>query len=93
MLMKPGCHLCDEARVVIEATRDTLAPRIHSVFEEVNILEDPELARRYAEDIPVVFVAGRQHAIWRVSSERLTQALEKAAKPNLFGRTRRKEAP
>lgn len=51
---KPGCHLCDEAKAVIENAgmndRFTLA--------EVNIESDPELLRKYRYDIPVVMIDG-----------------------------------
>lgn len=90
LLSKPGCHLCDAAREVVESTRAELASRIETVLEEVNILEDAQLARLHAEDIPVVFIAGKQHAIWRVDPDRLTKAIEKAAKPELFGRMKKK---
>lgn len=93
LLSKPGCHLCDDARSVIERTQQELAGRVATVLTEVNILEDQKLARLHAEDIPVVIVGGKQHAIWRVDPERLTAAIEKAAKPDLFGRTRMKEMP
>lgn len=91
LLSKPGCHLCDEARQVVELTREKLETRIRTELEEINILEHPELARMHAEDIPVVLIDGRQHAIWRVDPARLERAIEKAVKPGLFGRIRSKE--
>lgn len=81
LIGKPGCHLCDDARATIAAARDGLTGRgIPTEFEELDILEDEELARHHSEDIPVVQVNGRRHAIWRVDPERLTAAVEKAAK-------------
>ena len=68
---KPGCHLCDDARAVIERVCADLGES----FVEISILEDPELAQRYAEEIPVTLVDGRQHDFWRVSEERLRAAL------------------
>ena len=51
---KPGCHLCDEAKAVIQnsgcSDRFTL--------EEVNIESDEELLRKYKYDIPVVMIDG-----------------------------------
>ena len=51
---KPGCHLCDEAKAVMEnagvSHRFTLV--------EVNIESDPELLRKYKYDIPVVMIDG-----------------------------------
>ncbi|HWJ54363.1 MAG TPA: glutaredoxin family protein, partial [Propionibacteriaceae bacterium] len=36
---------------------------------------DPELQRRYGEEVPVTFVDGRQHDFWRVDPDRLRAAL------------------
>lgn len=53
-------------------------------LEEVNILENAKLARMHAEEIPVVRINGRGHSYWHVDADRLTAALEKAAKKGLF---------
>ena len=49
---RPGCHLCDDARVVLE--------RIGEPFEEVDIESDDELLKRYLERIPVVALDGQE---------------------------------
>lgn len=68
---KPGCHLCDDARTVVAAVcADAGVPWV-----EVSILDDPELADRYAEQIPVVLVDGAVHDFWRVDAGRLREAL------------------
>ena len=71
LLSRPGCHLCDEARAVI----DRVTAELDVSWEEVDITEDDELYRRYWEQIPVTLVDGRQHDFWRVSEQRLRQAL------------------
>ncbi|MBM7518179.1 glutaredoxin family protein [Nocardioides nitrophenolicus] len=68
---RPGCHLCDDARAVIEA----VCAELGESYEEVSIDDDPVLADRFANEIPVTFVDGRQHDFWRVSPERLRAAL------------------
>lgn len=68
---KPGCHLCDDARGVIEAVTSELGES----FTEVSILDEPDLMAKYAEEIPVTFVDGRQHDYWRVDEARLRAAL------------------
>ncbi|WP_435742861.1 glutaredoxin family protein [Nocardioides sp. SYSU DS0663] len=68
---KPGCHLCDDARAVIERVCSDLGEE----YAEVSILEDPALLERYGEEIPVTLVDGRQHDYWRVSESRLRAAL------------------
>ena len=49
---RPGCHLCDEARAVLE--------RIGHPFEEVDIEGDDELLARYLERIPVIALDGAE---------------------------------
>jgi glutaredoxin len=68
---KPGCHLCDDARAVVEAVCEELGQS----FEEVSILDDPALVERFGEEIPVTFVDGRQISFWRIDAERLRTAL------------------
>ena len=68
---KPGCHLCDDARVVVAAVCGDMGVS----WGEVSLLDDPDLADRYAEQIPVVLVDGAVHDFWRVDSERLRKAL------------------
>lgn len=80
LLSKPGCHLCDDARAVVETVRSETSERgIATELEELDILQDPGLARRHSEDIPVVLVNGRRVAIWRVDPAKLTAAIERAA--------------
>jgi glutaredoxin len=53
---KPDCHLCDEARDVVErviAGRDV-------ALQEVDITLDPALHARYGERIPVVEIDGEE---------------------------------
>jgi len=51
---KPGCHLCDDARAVVDGVRADVG------FElaEVDITLDPVLANRLGERIPVVEIDG-----------------------------------
>ena len=49
---RPGCHLCDRARDVLEAAG--------IAFEEVDITTDPALEAEYGVLIPVVEQEGRQ---------------------------------
>lgn len=68
---KPGCHLCEEAeRVVAE-----VCAQVGENFDSVSIFDDPLLAGRYAEEIPVVLVDGRQFSFFRVDAERLRSRL------------------
>jgi glutaredoxin len=49
---RPGCHLCDRARDVLEAAG--------IAFQEVDITTDPGLEAEYGVLIPVVEQGGRQ---------------------------------
>jgi glutaredoxin len=68
---KPGCHLCDDARVVIEQVCADLG----TSYDEVDISTSDDLMDTYGEQIPVTFVDGHQHDFWRVDPARLRKAL------------------
>ena len=68
---KPGCHLCDDARQVIEQ----VCAETGTSYDEVDITTSPDLMEAYGEQIPVTFVDGRQHDFWRVDAVRLRAAL------------------
>lgn len=81
LLSKPECHLCDEARAIVERVLSEVAQNgLDATFEEINILADEQLARRFAEDIPVVRINGKQHSFWHVDPERFARAVEKASR-------------
>jgi glutaredoxin-like protein DUF836 len=73
LIGKPGCHLCDEARLVVAR----VAADLGVGWEERSILDDPDLHERYWEQIPVTLVDGRPHDFWRVSEDRLRAALSR----------------
>lgn len=68
---KPGCHLCDRARAVVKP----ICADTGATFEEVSVLEDPELMDRFGEFIPVVLIDGIQHDFYRINPERFRRAL------------------
>ena len=53
---RPGCHLCDTAKEVIEEVRE----RFSFELRVINVETDPELERKYGEEIPVVVINGRK---------------------------------
>ncbi len=78
LIGKPGCHLCDDAREVVQAViteveASDAAPRLH--LDERSILDDEVLAARYAEEIPVLLIDGEVHNYWRIDPVRLKTAL------------------
>ena len=80
LIGKPDCHLCDVARVVVEAViaelPDETADRIE--ITEASIAEDPALFDLWWEKIPVLLIDDELHAHWRISPDRLRERLEKA---------------
>jgi len=74
LISKPGCHLCDQAREVIERVAGDLGVQ----WVELSILDDPELSAAYWEQIPVTLVDGAQHDYWAVDENRLRAALGNA---------------
>jgi glutaredoxin len=75
---RPGCHLCEEARAVIEP----LLREFGASLREVNIDEDKILKERYGWDIPVLFLGSRKAAKHRVNPVQFRRQLQ-GAKENL----------
>jgi hypothetical protein len=69
LLGKPDCHLCHEMRAVI----DRALPQAQVVEKDVR--EDPDLRRRYLNEIPVLLLAGREVVRHRVSESELVHRL------------------
>ena len=68
---KPGCHLCDEMKHVI----DTVAARVPLWMDVIDITTNPELLARYGVEIPVLLIDGKKVAKYRVSAEELERRL------------------
>ena len=75
LIGKPGCHLCDDAEVVIQEVLSEFEGSVALAKE--NILEDDELFARYSEEIPVLLINGQVHNYWRIDPVRFREALEK----------------
>ena len=73
VLVRQGCHLCDDALQVIETVC-----REHDVpWQAVDVDSDAELRARWTDHVPVTFVDGRQHSLWFVESDALGAALRR----------------
>jgi glutaredoxin len=53
---KVGCHLCDEARALL----DELATEVEFDLREMDILTDPVLYERYKYRVPVIAIDGSE---------------------------------
>ena len=71
LLTRPGCHLCDDARAVIER----VSAELGISWTERDITRSESDLRDYGEMIPVTLIDGVQHDFWRVSEQRLRAAL------------------
>ena len=71
---RPGCHLCEEAKKVIEAS----GYRGEYTLEEINIESDAELLRRYRYDIPVITINGEEAFRHRLTVDEFRQRLKQA---------------
>jgi hypothetical protein len=71
VLTRQGCHLCEEAIAQVAA----VCIEIGEAFAVLDVDSNPELQRRYTDQVPVTFVDGAQHDFWRVDPARLKAAL------------------
>lgn len=71
VLVRQNCHLCDEALEVVRA----VCAETGDHWTTTDVDADPDLVRRYTDQVPVTFVDGAQHDFWRVDSARLRAAL------------------
>lgn len=74
MYTRPGCHLCADARTVMQP----LLQEFGATLREVNIDHDAELGERYSWDIPVIFVGRHKAAKHRVDPMQFRRQLEEA---------------
>jgi glutaredoxin len=68
---RTGCCLCDDAkRVILDARR-----RTDFAYEEIDIDRDPELVRRYNDEVPVIAINGLKAFKYRVDVKELLKKL------------------
>ncbi|MBM3465386.1 MAG: glutaredoxin family protein [Armatimonadetes bacterium] len=71
---KPQCHLCEDAKQVLERVR----PYHMFDLEEVNINLDTVAYGLYSDKIPVVTINGQMAFKYRVDEDRLIRRLKLA---------------
>jgi hypothetical protein len=72
LIGKPGCHLCDDADLVIQGVVKNFS---NVVVEHRNLHEKPEWETEYSEKIPVVHIDDQEFAYWHVDAQALADAL------------------
>ena len=75
LIGKPDCHLCDDARAVVDSVVSELGDGASVTREELSILDDAELYEKHWDEIPVLLIEGRVHGIWRFDAARLRAAI------------------
>jgi glutaredoxin len=75
---REGCHLCDEARVVMAP----IVERLGASLRDVDIDDDEELRAEYNESVPVIFVGEEFFARYRVDGAAFEKAIVKAGGKN-----------
>lgn len=75
LFTRAGCHLCDEAKAVMQP----LLARFGATLKEVNVDGDEGLRERYGNDVPVIFLGARKIAKHRVDARQFERQLAGAA--------------
>ena len=70
---KPGCHLCEDARAVVERVRGQRPFDLR----EVDVTLDPALHREYGERIPVLTLNGEELFEFHVEEAVLLERLDR----------------
>lgn len=71
LVTKPDCHLCTAARLTVGRVSADLGV----AWREESTADDPALAERFADEVPVVLVDGIQRDFWVIDEERLRRLL------------------
>jgi hypothetical protein len=75
LFSRPGCHLCDDMKAVVER----VARSTPLTLDVVDVSSDPRLEARYGQEIPVLLVNGQKFAKYRLTEEDLTRKLRSLA--------------
>ena len=72
---RPGCHLCDEMKAVV----DLVARWVPFTIDIIDVSNDPQLEARYGLEIPVLLINGRKAAKYRLTEHELRRMLKARA--------------
>ena len=72
---RPGCHLCDEMKAVVQQVARTIPLSL----AEVDISTDAALEAQYGLEIPVLLVEGKKAAKYRIAEDALVRILTSRA--------------
>jgi glutaredoxin len=73
LITRVGCHLCETAGAQLRGLQRELG----FSYREVDVDESKVLRDRFAEQVPVILLDGREHSHFRVDEVRLRKALRR----------------
>lgn len=71
MYSRKGCHLCD----IVKQDLTRLEGAAEFQWHEVDIDLDPELQRKYNDEVPVVLIDGRKASKYRMEPFQFLRAI------------------
>ena len=71
VLVRQGCHLCDDALAIVS----TVCARAGATWTSVDVDSDAQLRDQYTDHVPVTFVDDELHGYWFVDESALREAL------------------
>ncbi|MHA7178982.1 glutaredoxin family protein [Arthrobacter sp. MDB2-24] len=71
LLTRPECHLCEDARIVV----GRVTAELGLGWRELSVTDAPALGKRFAEELPVLFIDGVQRDFWSIDETRLRRML------------------
>jgi 4a-hydroxytetrahydrobiopterin dehydratase len=75
---RDGCHLCDQAKAAIRAAESLYRLRID--LREVDIDTDADLHARFTNDVPVIYVGGKEAFRHQVDPRQLAEVVRGGAR-------------
>jgi glutaredoxin len=69
---RKGCHLCE----VVKESLTKLSRHARFTWEEVDVDSDPDLRRKFTDEVPVVFINGRKAFKYRMDEREFMRKLE-----------------
>lgn len=73
---RANCCLCEAMKGAVREA----AGEVPLELEEVDVDSDPKLARRYGEEVPVLFIDGRKAFKYRVTVGELQERLKRKSR-------------
>ena len=72
---RKGCHLCE----VVKESLDKLSRRGGFTWDAIDVDSDPELRRRYNDEVPVVLIDGHKAFKYRMNEQDFLRRLSAKA--------------